>query len=52
MLFGTYFFLDNEMIIHTRQAATIWDVLADFGGLIDLFFVVSCFFMVPLNEEI
>ena len=52
MLFGTYFFLDNEMIIHTRQAATIWSILADFGGLLDLFFIVLCFFVVPLNEEI
>lgn len=36
VIFGTYFFLSDDMLEHSRQVYTIIQVISDFGGLIDI----------------
>ena len=33
ILFGTYFFLSNELVIHQISVSTIFDLIAKHGGL-------------------
>ena len=47
ILFGSYFFMSEERVVHHRQLQNIMQVLADFGGIQEIFlflFVVICTF--------
>jgi hypothetical protein len=40
MLFGTYFFLSGEAVLHTRKAYDFLSVLSDFGGILEIFMFI------------
>ena len=52
LLFGTYFFLDTEMVVHSRNACQWWEVLSDFGGLFDIFYLTLAFFGCYINDKL
>lgn len=49
-MFGSFYFLSENMLIHTREAVTIVGVLAEVGGLFDVILIVFGFFVIPFNE--
>jgi hypothetical protein len=51
MLFGCYFFLDMEMVVHSRRACTFWDVLSNFGGIFDIVLVAIGVIFSRINEN-
>ena len=51
LLFGSYFFMSEEEVKHSRNVWNIMSLLGDFGGLLDIFllvFVICCSFV---NEK-
>jgi hypothetical protein len=45
MLFGSYFFLAEEKIMHTRNLYNISDLMEDFGGFYQTF-IISLFMFI------
>jgi len=46
ILWGTYFFYSEEMLIHSREMQNFFNVLSDFGGITEiLIYSVGVFVM-------
>ena len=41
LLFGSFFFMSNDLIIHQKEVKNIYDVLSMHGGLTSSFFAVA-----------
>jgi hypothetical protein len=52
VLLGQYYFLDTEMIIHSRQVYTWWKLISDFGGLFDVLFICLFFLIHKINDNL
>ena len=39
-IYGTFFFLSDELVTHSRDAENILSLMANFGGLISLAFTI------------
>ena len=44
--------MDEELVIHTRAATQVWDVLSDFGGLFDIFYIGLFILIGMLNDKL
>lgn len=49
-MFGSFYFLSENMLIHTRETVTIVGFLAEVGGLFYVIMIVFSFFVIPFNE--
>ena len=38
-MFGSYFFLNDDLILHNRNTYTFSDMLSDFGGIYQTFII-------------
>jgi hypothetical protein len=51
MLFGSYFFLSDETLLHTRKAYDLLSVLSDFGGILEIFMFIFFAVWNKYNEQ-
>jgi hypothetical protein len=49
VMFGCFFFLDEEMETHNRDIVTVIDVFAQLGGFTKSIMVIIRIFMWPIN---
>ena len=52
LLFGTYFFLDNEQVVHSRSAYQVLDLFSDFGGLFEFLYLTLAVAVCYVNEKL
>ena len=50
IIFGTYFFLDDQMEIHTSKLNTLVDILSNIGGFYSLLIGIFAAIMQKIND--
>lgn len=50
MLFGSYYFLSENMIVLNYTSFTTIDLLSDIGGLFEIFYMTLWIFLAPFNN--
>ena len=51
LLFGSFYFLSNDRILHQRSVYTILNLLGDFGGLQGIVFSIIFAFCYSMNRS-
>ena len=51
IIFGTYFFLDDEIMIHTRTLDSIVDALSNIGGFLSVIFGIFLALVKRINDK-
>jgi hypothetical protein len=51
MIFGSYFFMSPETLLHTRKAYDFISVLSDFGGILEILIFMLFPFFCKFNEQ-
>jgi hypothetical protein len=51
MIFGSYFFLSDETILHTMKAYDVLSILSDFGGIVEIFIFIFSTFCFRYNAQ-
>lgn len=49
-IFGTYFFVSEEVVEHSRKVQDILSILAEFGGFREIFVIPFVFLLSNLNN--
>jgi hypothetical protein len=52
MMWGMYFYYSQEMIYHSRQAKTFFDVLSEFGGVMVILYYFFGLFARWFNNQL
>ena len=53
LIYGSYFFLGQEMTLHNRNLYTVSDMLSDFGGIYQTFILaLFYYFGTSINKRI
>ena len=50
-MFGAYFFLSEDIVIHNSNAYTFPDFLSDFGGLFQAFVLAFFYFIGKIIDD-
>lgn len=50
MLFGSYYFMSEDMKIFNYTKFTFTDLLSDIGGLFEILYMTLWFFLAPFNN--
>jgi uncharacterized membrane protein len=51
MIFGSYFFLSDETILHTMKVYDILSILSDFGGIVEIFMFIFSTICMSYNTQ-
>ena len=51
VLYGTYFFLSNELVNHTRKAENILEIISNLGGMFEILWVLFMYIGNSVNNK-